>query len=429
MIATLWALGDPYRCRTMLCSGGKRAKEGTMRERAPRLVVVVIALLTMAPACGSGEGNPGGRSAVAVDQPAEDTTADVGDSRDSGDAQQISGVEPDDIAVTSDDADTLVDDGDTTRTDDGTTDENPLPNSADPCSEPVDFSAISANLVGWVGYATTFTAAGESRSLDVRFSSPDAPTAENAVMVVMFHGAGGSNAWSKMNWANSFLPELVQQRPVITVMAQAVNGRSGRWPSDTFVGTEYHEALRATLAKSFCLEQMPIILHGNGQGTIVALNAYCTGSLPADAIVLVLGMAKLLDCPADPTPVMTLDIYEFQPVVGHHWGGAWNPPMAEIVEITGGIQSTPDDVDHWASQFGCESEPTETLLPIDSHSTTDQKSQPITVLAVRDCVEPIVAIGVPGRAAPMGDAPFFVDRGVLELVNEVMLAELTAALE
>jgi len=29
----------------------------------------------------------------------------------------------------------------------------------------------------------------------------------------------------------------------------------------------------------------------------------------------------------------------------------------------------------------------------------------------------------------MPDAPFFVDRGVLDLVNEVMLAELTAAVE
>ncbi len=305
----------------------------------------------------------------------------------------------------------------------------PLPSSSDPCVQPVDFSSISSDLLG-EGFITGFEAREATRPLRVMFSSADAATAQDAVMVIMFHGAGGSNrTMTQTLWRISFMPLLAEKKPLVTVMAQAEAGTVGFWSQDATFNVDYMAALRAQLANTFCLDEMKVVLLGQGQGTLAVLGGYCSEAFDPDVVLLFQGMMKLLDCPAEPAPLITFDIYEFDPIIGTHWDGAWNPPVAEEVAATGGIQSTPEDFDHWLKQYGCTEEPTETSVPIDLARSSGEDVRPMTVLAARNCVEPVVAIG--GPSAPEWQelgTPFKVEAPVFAAANTVMLDELLAAL-
>ena len=129
-------------------------------------------------------------------------------------------------------------------------------------------------------------------------------------------------------------------------------------------------------------------------------------------------MTKVLDCTAPPVPVVSVDIYEFDTLIGAHWDGPWTQPNPSEVEATGGFQYTPDDVDHWARQFACTGLPNEQLIPVDE---TDGGRRPITVLTVEGCKEPITAFGMPGAEEWGLDTPFKMERDVVAVLNPVLL--------
>ena len=143
-------------------------------------------------------------------------------------------------------------------------------------------------------------------------------------------------------------------------------------------------------------------------------------------------MTKVLDCPAEPVPVLTFDIYEFDPIIGAHWDGSWIQRSPREVEVTGGFQATPDDVDHWSAQFGCDRPPVEQQIPLGKTQDGGEETElrrPVTVLAIRDCVEPIVAIGAPSAIQWGLDTPGKLDDDVLAVVNPLLLDELIDMLE
>lgn len=306
---------------------------------------------------------------------------------------------------------------------------NNLPSTSDPCVQPTDFSPIISDLLG-EGFVTDFAARDETRPLRIMFSSADAATSEDAVMVIMLHGAGGSNdSMSQTLWRNSFMPQLAEMKPLVTIMAQAEDGPIGFWTQDATFNTDYMAALRAKLENTFCLNEVKVVLVGQGQGMFAVLQGHCSGVFGADVIMLFQGMLKLLDCPAEPAALITFDVYEFDPIIGASWDGAWNPPLAEETAASGGIQSTPEDFDFWLKQYGCSVEPTETFLPVEAARESGDNPRPVTVLAARDCIKPIVAVGGPSASEWRAHGtPFKVEAPVFETINPVMLDELLAAM-
>lgn len=387
---------------------------GSIRNHClEKAVLLTVALITMAACASSNSDEPEQRAEIlnAV-QPTDDS-----------EVNDTVGATP---ASSSDVANDVVDNAVTTPIAEDGPPLEPLPSVSDPCAAPVSLDAIATELTN-DGYRTEFIVRDKPRPLNIRFSTADAATADNAMMVVMLHGAGGTNEWSEAMWRHSFLPELARQQPLILVMAQAERGTTGFWTQDATFNTDYLAALHTSLSRTFCLRQTPALLHGHGQGTVAAVQGYCAGSFPADALILFQGMVKLLECPAAPVPIISLDLYEFDPIVGNSWDSAWNPPVVEEVQITGGIQQTPDDLNYWSTLFGCQDQPSETDFATPSGSNGDSPTRPITVLEAQGCPEPIVAIGAP--SADDWTEAYKLDRQVFEAVNSVMLDLLVAALE
>lgn len=296
-----------------------------------------------------------------------------------------------------------------------------LPTSGDPCREPVEFAQYGLEEQA---QEFGFEFRQERRPVGIAVSSPEALIADDTIVWLLLHGGGG--VWKGSQFLASYATgePALEGRPTIFVLPQSEPGSSSFWSQDESFNVDYLVELRSALNATLCLDRATILLGGFGQGTLAAVQGYCAGVVSPDVLFLWQGMVKLLDCPAtDPVPIVSTDLYEFDPIMGNHWEGSWDPPVPFEVEATGGIESTPDDLQYWARSFGCESEPEEETLP----SPSAALQRPTTVLAYRSCDVPLVAFGYqnaeqPGTTTPWNVEPIAVEEAQARIAQELVEA-------
>ncbi|MEM7271928.1 MAG: hypothetical protein AAF547_02505 [Actinomycetota bacterium] len=251
--------------------------------------------------------------------------------------------------------------------------------------------AANALEVGRAEYAFEFD--GQQLPIGVDVASAAALT--DPIVVVSLHAGGfpwqhALDAWEQV-W-----PQFGPAAENLVIFApQAEQGETPWWTRTREFNPSYLAAFFDRLESVVCLDSSPVFLNGFGQSTVAAVQAHCAGAIDVEltAIVLLLGMTTIDGCePADAVPVISIDRFEFGPAIGPHWDGRWDMPHPIDLELTGGLDATPDDFAEWAEVYGCDGPPvTDEIL--DPTGSLDRLT---TVLSHRGCRADLVAIGIAG---------------------------------
>lgn len=286
-----------------------------------------------------------------------------------------------------------------------------LPVTDDPCDSP------AAHAIGeTVVYEVEIL--GEMVPMAVEVGSSEA--LESGLMDLVMHGAGVSwQVSADFRPVDAFLGSDWPAERRVLVAPQAEPGETPFWSQTASFNVDYVAELFPLLEKSFCLEDMRVVARSVGQGSLAVSEALCAASYPVDVHLMVTGLLKVAECAGTTQPaIISVDQFEYSPIIGHHWDGEWNPPGAGEAAVTGGLQATPQDLATVAEQYGCSDEAVE-----ESFDLPGLERDAIALTYTTGCAASLHAYGLP--AAPDGIGW---SETALESIQDRLRGELGAAL-
>lgn len=359
-----------------------RHPEPTRRATRARLTPALTALALATASCGDGD-DTGARSA---EPSSPETTRDV--------STPDASTEPSSTAARTAPPAPTAPTSSTAETSEVSGVASTFPLSDGPCASP------AAHMIGGEPVEYTFTFEGEERPVGVRVGG-QAALGTAPTMVAILSPPGGE--WeSSAGLADLIGRQIGPEESRIVVAPQASSGQPLLWTRSVSFNADYLATLFGLLERSFCLDGARVVLGARGGATIAVAQAICATDLSIDLAYFQLGMVTVDHCdPARAVPILSIDRFGLNPPIGPHWEGSWDPPAEVDLALTGGFNSTPDEVATWAEIYECTDEATLETLP----DAGGVLAQPTVVLAHRACDAPIVAFGMQPQPGALGVVP------------------------
>ncbi len=249
----------------------------------------------------------------------------------------------------------------------------PLPQSDDPCSTPVEEGS------------DTFSIFVDGAERPVYVEWPATATDEPPGLVVGLHGAGSGIATRKD------ILRLSELEPHVFVVPSPLDSDIAFWSETPTFNLDFVSTLFAELPKALCFDSSKTILNSAGQGGLVSADAICHTDIPIQLAVMSLSFISPVDCaPVRDVPIISFNTFDFDPTVGAHWDNRWDPPVPHEVAQTGGIGPVPEDLDEWALRYGCDGPRLEETLP-DPDDVLERDS---VLFAYPECATKLFAFGL-----------------------------------
>jgi poly(3-hydroxybutyrate) depolymerase len=252
--------------------------------------------------------------------------------------------------------------------------------------------------VASAGYGeTAFEFDNETRPVDLYWSDR-AVAVDRPALVIDLHTQSTSLAAGRFEWVvdRSFWDHPMQGAVIAWPLADASS--TPAWLQSETFDVDYMRALWDHLTSTVCFDQARVMLSGLGTSSLVAAEVICDTDIPiALAYVGLGGVPSMQNCtPARPVPIVSIEVFEYNPGVGPSWDSPWTSPLAAEQQASGGWAPAPERLAAWAGRYHCTDAAEMVTLPDPGEETARD-----TILwSHRECDAPLYWFGMENNEPP-----------------------------